>query len=331
MKPRRRRIRLAVAPLLLAALAVGAAACGSVRPAALEVNGHEYSESSVNDELEAIADNPGLGEQATRSNGTLNSQLTAAWLQTLVEEQVVNRELERRDLRVTAADRARGQAAAASFLGDPAVLDGFPKWLQDKVIDRFAAREVLFGELGEPVTDDAVQTAYQQFVEQQAASCPSGRFVAHILVDTRAEADALAAQLAGGADFTELARENSTDTASGANGGELGCVDGQQFVAPFAEVATNAPLDQLSAPVETEFGSHLIIVRDAIPFAAVEDAARAQLETESSGGEDALARLTGKADVSVEPRYGRWVVRDGVGSVQPPPRPAGSEPSVITP
>ena len=106
MKPRRRRIRLAVAPLLLAALAVGAAACSSVRPAALEVNGHEYSESSVNDELEAIADNPGLGEQATRSNGTLNSQLTAAWLQTLVEEQVVNRELERRDLRVTAADRA---------------------------------------------------------------------------------------------------------------------------------------------------------------------------------------------------------------------------------
>ena len=43
VKPRRRRIRLAVAPLLLAALAVGAAACGSVRPAALEVNGHEYS------------------------------------------------------------------------------------------------------------------------------------------------------------------------------------------------------------------------------------------------------------------------------------------------
>jgi hypothetical protein len=317
--------------VLLAALALGAAACSSVRPAALEVNGHEYSESSVNDELEAIADNPQLGDQATRSNGTLNSQLTAAWLQTLVEEQVVNEELQRRDLRVTNADRARGQEAAASFLGDESVLAGFPKWLQDDVIDRFAAREVLFAELSEPVTDEAVQAAYEQFVEQQAASCPSGRFVAHILVDTRAEADALAAQLAGGADFTELARANSTDTASGANGGELGCLDGQQFVPEFAQVASSAPLDEVSAPVESEFGFHLIVVRDAIPFAAVEESARAQLESESTGGEDELARLTRRADVTVEPRYGRWVVRDGVGSVQPPARPAGSEPSVITP
>ena len=332
MKPLRRRSRLAVAPLLLAVLAVGAAACsGGVRPAALEVDGHEYSESSVNEELQAIADNPQLGDQATASNGTLNSQLTAAWLQTLVEEQVVDQALERRDLRATNADRARGQQAAASFLGDASVLAGFPKWLQDRVVDRFAARAVLFADLADPVTDEAVQAAYQQFVEQQSAACPSGRFVAHILVDTQAEADALAAQLAGGADFTELARDNSTDTASAKNGGELGCLDGQQFVPEFASVATSAPLDVVSAPVQTEFGYHLIVVRDTIPFAAVEDAARAQLESESTGGEDALARLTGKADVTVQPRYGRWVVRDGSGSVQPPARPAGSEPSVITP
>jgi peptidyl-prolyl cis-trans isomerase C len=331
VNPRRRRTRLLVAPVLLVALALGAAGCDSVRPAALEVNGHEYSESSVNDELQAIADNPQLGDQATSGAGTLNSQLTAAWLQTLVEEQVVDQQLQRRDLRVTNADRARGEEAAARFLGDASVLAGFPKWLRDEVIDRFAAREVLFAELGEPVTDEAVQAAYEQFVEQQQASCPSGRFVAHILVDTEAEAAALKAQLDAGADFTELARDNSTDTASAANGGELGCVDGQQFVPEFQDVATNAPLNQVSAPVQTEFGYHLIVVRDAIPFAAVEDAARAQLESETSGAEDALARLTAKADVTVQPRYGRWVVRDGAGSVQPPARPAGSEPSVITP
>jgi parvulin-like peptidyl-prolyl isomerase len=316
--------RALAAPVVLAALAFGAASCSSVRPAALEVNGHEYSQSSVNDELSAIADNPLLSDQASVSDGTVSAELTASWLQTLVEEQVVAGELARRDLEVTDEDLTAGADAAAAFLGDAQVLDAFPKWFRDRMSRRFAQREVLFSEIGTPVTDADIQAAYDQFMAEQSAQCASGRFAAHILVETQQEAEALANQLASGTSFGELARENSTDTASATNGGELGCVDGQQFVPEFSAVVSSQPLDQVSAPVQTEFGFHLIVVRNVIPLDSIEPIVRAQIELESSGGEEELARLASKAKVDVEPRYGRWVVRDGVGAVLPPKVPAPS-------
>lgn len=325
MKNRRRAI---VAPIVLAVLAIAGASCSTVRPAALEVNGHEYSESSVNDELSAIADNPKLSAQASQSDGTLNSALTASWLQTLVEDRVIARELRRRGLEVTDQDVTAGAEAASKFLGDPSVLDAFPKWLRDRLSKRFAAREVLFSEIGTPVTDADIQTAYEQFVAQQAAGCASGRFAAHILVDSKEKADALAAQLAAGKNFAQLARENSIDKGSAPNGGELGCIDGQQFVPAFQTAVETQPLNQVSAPIQTEFGYHLIVVRDAIDLDSIEPAIRAQLESENSGAEQKLAALVAKAKVDVEARYGRWVVRNGAGSVQPPKAPAVAPASV---
>jgi parvulin-like peptidyl-prolyl isomerase len=309
---------LLAAPAVVALLAIGVASCSSVRPAALEVNGHEYSQSSVNDELSAIADNELLSEQASVSDGTVSAELTASWLQTLVEEQVVAGELDRRGIEVSDGDLAAGTDAAAAFLGDPQVLDAFPQWFRERMSKRFAARELLFAEIGEPVTDADVQAAYDQFMQQQSAQCASGRFAAHILVESREQADALAAQLAGGASFGDLARESSTDTGSAQNGGELGCVDAQQFVPEFAAAVSSQPLDQISAPVQTEFGFHLIVVRNTIPLDSIEEVIRDQVESQTSGGEQALARLAAKANVDVEPRYGRWAVRDGVGAVLPP-------------
>ena len=49
------------------------AGCAAVRPSALTVNGTEISRSSVDDELQAIADNPGLKDQISSSDGTIKS------------------------------------------------------------------------------------------------------------------------------------------------------------------------------------------------------------------------------------------------------------------
>ncbi|WP_347265719.1 peptidylprolyl isomerase [Paracoccus sp. (in: a-proteobacteria)] len=84
---------------------------------------------------------------------------------------------------------------------------------------------------------------------------------AHILVKTRDEAEAIVKELQGGADFGKLAEEKSTDN-SGPNKGDLGWFQPEQMVAPFAEAVKALKKDQISEPVETQFGWHVIKLLD---------------------------------------------------------------------
>ncbi len=313
--------RFLIAPAIVA-VAFAAAGCDSVRPSALKVDGTEVSRSSVDRELEAIADNEAIaaGGQITGPDGTLNSAVTAYWLTLRVEQEVIDEEVERRDLDVTAADRDSARADVEAELGAD-VFEAFPEWLRDRLLDRYQRRAALVREVGGGVTgltDEQVQATYDEFVAQQKAQCPSGRFVAHILVETQPQADALAAELAAGADFATLARENSVDGSS-ADGGELGCFDPAQFVAEFSTAAGALAPGAVSAPVPTEFGFHLIKISDTIPFAAIEPGIRDQLEQQAGAARNPeIDALVAGAKVRVDPRYGTWKVRDGLGTVEAP-------------
>jgi peptidyl-prolyl cis-trans isomerase C len=83
----------------------------------------------------------------------------------------------------------------------------------------------------------------------------------HILVPTEDEAKAILAQLKGGADFAALAKEKSKDPGA-AEGGDLGYFTKEQMVPEFAEVAFKLGNGQLSDPVKTQFGWHIIKVED---------------------------------------------------------------------
>lgn len=87
----------------------------------------------------------------------------------------------------------------------------------------------------------------------------------HILVKTKAEADAVEAQLRSGANFATLATKLSTDPGSKANGGELGFFGATQMVGPFSQVAFALKVGQISQPVKTPFGWHVILVEDKKP------------------------------------------------------------------
>ncbi|HHW33417.1 MAG TPA: peptidylprolyl isomerase [Paracoccus solventivorans] len=80
---------------------------------------------------------------------------------------------------------------------------------------------------------------------------------AHILVATEDEAKAVAEELAGGADFAALAEERSTDN-SAANGGDLGWFTAEMMVEPFAKAVEALEPGQVSAPVQSQFGWHVI-------------------------------------------------------------------------
>jgi len=83
----------------------------------------------------------------------------------------------------------------------------------------------------------------------------------HILVATQEEAEDILAALQAGESFADLARAASTDTGSGANGGELGWSPVSQFVKEFSDTVATAPIGEVVGPVETEFGWHIIQVR----------------------------------------------------------------------
>jgi len=110
------------------------------------------------------------------------------------------------------------------------------------------------------VTDEEVRARY----DQEIASAPTGEEVRarHIIVETEEEAQALIEQLDGGADFEELARENSTDGAA-AQGGDLGYFGQGQMVPEFEQAAFAMDAGEYSAePIQTQFGWHVIKVED---------------------------------------------------------------------
>lgn len=84
---------------------------------------------------------------------------------------------------------------------------------------------------------------------------------AHILVDTKEEADAIKYRIDNGEGFTTMARKYSK-CPSGENGGDLGYFERGQMVKEFEDTAFNLPVGKVSTPVQTQFGWHIIKVYD---------------------------------------------------------------------
>ncbi|KUG06562.1 peptidylprolyl isomerase [Solirubrum puertoriconensis] len=119
------------------------------------------------------------------------------------------------------------------------------------------------------VTDQLVREAYEHMQKEVNAS--------HILVRITPEADpkdtlaayqritALRQRVTGGEDFEKVAREASEDPSARENGGRLGYFTALQMVYPFEAAAYKTPVGQVSQPVRTRFGYHVIKVNDMRP------------------------------------------------------------------
>ncbi len=81
----------------------------------------------------------------------------------------------------------------------------------------------------------------------------------HILVDTEEQCQALKDEIAGGADFAELAKEHSS-CPSGSKGGDLGEFGPGMMVKEFDDVVFTADINSVQGPVKTQFGYHLLEV-----------------------------------------------------------------------
>lgn len=108
------------------------------------------------------------------------------------------------------------------------------------------------------VTDKEVQDYYEAHKKDFAAN--NQVRASHILVKTEEDAKKLLDQIKKGADFAKLAKANSIDTGSAKNGGDLGFFSRGQMVPEFERAAFGLKKGELSNPVKTQYGYHIIKV-----------------------------------------------------------------------
>ena len=131
--------------------------------------------------------------------------------------------------------------------------------------DRALRRAFIKLTVSDAITPDELKAAYDKAV----ATIPAVDEVhaRHILVTTEDDAKAIKAQLDGGADFVTLAKEKSIEPGAKDSGGDLGYFTADKMVKPFADAAFAMKVGEISNPIQTQFGWHIIKVEDRRPAA----------------------------------------------------------------
>ena len=148
------------------------------------------------------------------------------------------------------------------------------------------------------MTEEAVKAAYD---EQYAKAEPGKEYHArHILVPTEDEAKAVEKAIADGGDFATVANEKTQDPSGKTNGGDLGWFGAGMMVPEFEEAVSALQPGQVSQPIQTQFGWHVIKleeVRDAT--APTLDEVRPQIETQlqQAAVQAELAKATESAKI----------------------------------
>jgi len=315
--------RTRILPIALAVCTAALlAGCSSVGGTAATVNGDRFSQRDFEAELTAQRDNERYWNASqqnapgTQNEDAVPATLAADWLTRHIYTEIVAQSPLGRRSKPDAATRERVESQLAQTPGWNAFPARFRKDLVESNAIAIAAQRALAG----PEPGDAELAAF--FETYRSQICPSGEVVSHILVASQAEAAAVLAQLAGGADFATLAKERSTDTGSGAAGGGLGCLGAQQFVTEFDQAAQALAVGGTSGPVQTQYGWHVIRVEAATYATLRNDVAGAYRQVADAKFQRWVQRRVAAAKVRVNPQYGTWRRSRGGFKVVAPTTPA---------
>ncbi len=237
--------------------------------------------------------------------------LKKQYLQRMVQDAVVVQAAERLGLAPDEAtiDR-RVEQAKQRLSGEDAFLAALKQYgIPDVATYRrmtydAMAYKAMIGWIRERLRVSEAATRMLYLLDQSAYAEPEQICTAHILVPSREEAEDVIARLKDGADFAELARQVSKDPGSAPRGGDLGCVALGRFVPEFERAALALQPGQVSEPVQTQFGWHVIRMNERLParvrpYEEVRGQIRAQIEGRAI--ERFVKNLVAHADAEVYP------------------------------
>lgn len=219
-------------------------------------------------------------------------------LNSLIAERIVALEAQKQKIAVTDQEI---QAELQKYYNDYGGQDAFLQALTSSGftlddVKKDIALSMKIRKLMEPriaISDDELK-AY--FADNKASFAQEKQVkVSHILLDTREKADEIRKRLVNGEDFAKLAQENSTDTATRDDGGELGFIRKGEMVKEFEAAAFSLKVGQISDPVKTEFGYHIIKVLE------IKEAREASFEQSKDQVYEAVF------EQKVETEYNTWL------------------------
>ena len=261
---------LMLAAAALAALTVVAAGCGDTdevpSDAAAVVDGTPIQKSTVQDLLQRTektykAQKREFPKQGTSEYQSLRTQAVAF----LVQREEYAREADKLGVEITDAQIQKkiDEVRKQYFGGDQ---KKFEQGLKEQSYSIAALRQDARADLvnagiykditaNVKVSDGEAQQYYDQNIDRYRVA--DSREVRHILVKTKAEADKLRGELENGADFAALAKQHSEDPGSKEQGGKLTVSKGQTVEA-FDKAAFSLDTNEISEPVKTQYGYHII-------------------------------------------------------------------------
>ena len=187
----------------------------------------------------------------------------AATLDTLISDKIIELEAAKQNIKVTDAEIQKElDVLYAQYGGEEALNEQLEASgssidvVKHDVVSYLETRKLI-----EPtikITDEEISAYFEEnkdtFAQEEQVEA------SHILVEDKATADEVLKKLKDDGDFAKLAQEYSTDTGTAANGGSLGYFGKGQMVAEFEDVAFKLKVDEISDPVKTEYGYHIIKV-----------------------------------------------------------------------
>lgn len=202
-----------------------------------KVDGKPIYSSQIKDKVAKFLEFNGMGRGSNFSYESLNEDMKKEIIKNVILSDIVLKEAQK-----ARVDQDPEYKKALEFTANQLM----QKYFLEKIIKQ-------------AVTEAAIEAEYKKYTESQANV--EEYKAAHILVKTEEEAKNIKKKLDGGADFVALAKEYSMDNNK-ENGGELDFFMKGQMVPPFEQAVEKLKIGEISNPVKTDFGYHIIKLLD---------------------------------------------------------------------
>jgi foldase protein PrsA len=294
-----KRVILRLSGVVLASvLGASCSGAGGLNGKVLVIDGDSISKTQLEEHLTGAALTAQPGSPTKTKTGAWDGSFVAENLNSLMFATAIHAEHRAQNL-PTAKRDPKMMANFTKALGGEQTVKKLSKFFIDTQINTQAEVEAMYAAAAKK--NGSPQEFFAKHNELFAETC-----IKHILVSAPDVAKRIRAELENGGDFAAIAKKESTDTGSGAEGGVLPCSSVQQFVPQFAEAATKLKIGEISQPVRTQFGFHIlsVISRKSPKFADVEPTLPETMQAFSQTSvKDAVFKRLNNAKMSVDSSF----------------------------